>query len=359
MSDSRAKLKSAGVFIDARDIDISQATIDPSLARVWSDDATAEIAVSVDRVLFDSLLDVAARYLEPHGYSLNLENLLAIIDSMRLGTFAAVASKVMPDGRLHAKRLMPHLYMHLPRKNTVGPLLQRFYDEVGRYERELMRLQTIESKTKKSLEVAIKDESGKKVVAALQAENADLRGELASLSKKLAMAESALSAAPSAASDNQLPHGVRNCIVRSVRPAEGVVTLRSGDSQFSMPLAKIGGVPAVNARAAGYFESGVLRAAWVFDPLPQPFSLKMAEVMARDGSKIKIRFSNRLEVIAHIPADRDEIVVGSRVLARFADRSLLDLVVVHVPTGDITVDILFDIQTKRQIESILDEVSHD
>ena len=82
MSDQKLKLKSAGVFVDAADIDIASADIDVTLANVWTDDSRSEIAVSVDRVLFDKLVDVAARYLEPQGYSLNLENLLATIDSM-------------------------------------------------------------------------------------------------------------------------------------------------------------------------------------------------------------------------------------------------------------------------------------
>jgi hypothetical protein len=359
MSDPRSKQKLAGVFMDGRDIDVTHATMDTSLAKVWSDENTAEIAVSVDRVLFDSLLDVAARYLEPHGYSLNLENLLATIDGMRLGVFAVGSSKPSSDGRMQAKRLMPHLYMHLPRKNTVGPLLQRFYDEIGRYERELARLHELESKAKKSVEAAIKDDSGKKAVAALHVENAALREELARLGKKLAMAESALSAVPSAASDNQLPIGVRNCVVRSVRVSEGLVTLKSGDSQFSVTLAQIGGLPMVNARTAAYFEGGVLRSAWVFDPLPKPFGTKLAQVMAREGRKLKIRFADRSESLVHVAVDRGDVTLGARVLARFAEQQLVDLTVVEAATGVVLADIIYDAQTKRQIESLFEGVGHD
>ena len=76
MSDSQANQKQAGVYINANDIDVTDAGLDPSLSKVWTDESTGEIAVSVERILFDSLLDIAARYLEPNGFSLNLENLL-------------------------------------------------------------------------------------------------------------------------------------------------------------------------------------------------------------------------------------------------------------------------------------------
>ena len=355
MSDPRSKQKSAGIFTDARDIDVSHATLDASLAKVWSDETTSEIAVSIDRVLFDQFMDIAARYLEPHGYSLNLENLLAIIDSMKVGAFVVGSSKPAFDGRVQAKRLMPNVYMHLPRKNTVGPLLQRFYDEIGKYERELSQRQDLESASKKSMEAAVKDDTGKKAVNALQAENTALRDELSRLGKKLAMAEDALRAVPAISSDNQLPIGVRNCVVRSVRASDGAVTLKSGDSQFSVPLAQLGGLPVLNARATGYFEGGILRAAWVFDPLPQPFAMKLATVMAREGRKLKIKFADRRERLVHVAADRDDVAVGGRVLARFAGEYLVDLSVVHQETGDVLADIIYDEQTKKQIEALFEE----
>ena len=109
MSDSHSNRKQAGVYINASDIDVTDAALDPGLSKVWTDEATGEIVVSVERVLFDSLLDISARYLEPHGYSLNLENLLATIDSMRMGVFANTTSKPGSDGRSIAKKLIPVL----------------------------------------------------------------------------------------------------------------------------------------------------------------------------------------------------------------------------------------------------------
>jgi hypothetical protein len=353
MSEQRSKQKLAGLFIDAKDVDISHATLDASLAKVWVDDSAGEIAVSLERVLFDGMIDVAARYLEPHGFSLNLENILAMVDSMRIGVFATVATKPAIDGRSTAKKLMPNLFMHLPRKKMVGPLLQKFYDEIGRYEHELARLQEVETKSKKAMSAAIKDESGRKTIEILQAENTSLREELANMSRKLARADDALRMVPVGDGDNQLPVGLRSCVVRGVRPAEGVVMLKTGETQFSVPLKTLTGLPVINARALSFYESGVLQSTWVFDPKPEAFSTLLAEVVAVDGRRVKMRFTDRREQIVTLTVGESQLVVGGTVVAKFAKGHLVDLVSVGVNGKSLIADAIFDQQTKRQLETIL------
>ena len=352
MSDQRSNQKLAGLYIDAKDVDISHATIDSSLAKVWVDDSVGELAVSLERVLFDGMLDVAARYLEPHGFSLNLENLLAMVDSMRIGVFATVSSKQAIDGRSIAKKLMPNLFMHLPRKKTVGPLLQKFYDEIGRYETELARLQEVETKSKKAMSSAIKDESGRKTAEILVQENTVLREELAKLSRKLARAEDALRSVPSPDGDNQLPVGVRSCVVRGVRPSEGVVMLKTGDAQFSVPLKTLPGIPIINARALSFYEGGVLKSVWVFDPKTDAFSTLLAEVIAVDGRRAKLRFADRREQIVTMAVSEAILTVGTKVVAKFASGYLVDLISIGVDGKSVVADLIFDQQTKRQLESI-------
>jgi hypothetical protein len=359
MPDSREKQKLAGLFVDAKDVDVRNASIDPSLSKVWSDDATGELAVSLERVLFDGLLDISARFLEPHGFSLNLENLLAIVDSMRLGVFATTSSKPASDGRLIAKKLMPILFMHLPRKNKIGPLLQRFYDEIGRYETELARLQDVESKSKKAMESAIRDESGRKTAELLRLENEALREELSKMGKRLAMAEDALRAVPTSSADNQLPVGVRSGVVRAVRPSEGNVLIKSGDNQYSVPLKTLGGLPTINARALAFHEGGVLRSVWIFDPKPEPFTTILAEVVAVDGRRAKLRFADRREQIVTLSGKDHGVRVSVSVLATFARGQLIDLAA--VTDGDISnvADAVYDKQTKRQLESMFEGGSDD
>lgn len=350
MSDSHANQKHAGVYINANDIDVTDAALDPSLSKVWTDETTGEIAVSVERVLFDSLLDVAARYLEPNGFSLNLENLLATIDSMRLCVFASKASKRGPDGRDVAKKLIPGVFMHLPRVKTVGPLLTRFYDEIGRYERELARLQDVEAKARKLAEASVKDESGKATLDALRAENQGLREELTKMSQRLARAQEALKTIPTDTPDDALPSGVKPCVIRAVRLAEGVVLLKSGDQQFTCALKKLGGVPALNARGLSYYEGGVLKSVLVFDPAPKPFTFQLAEVMAVEGRKIKVRYSDRREGLLTLAADQEIPASGVKIIAKLADGFLVDVVPIAIASDSVISDRIFDEQTKRQLD---------
>jgi hypothetical protein len=352
MSADKSNKNLAGLYVDAKDVDISHATLDGSLAKVWVDDAVGELAVSLERVLFDGLLDVAARYLEPHGFSLNLENLLAMVDSMRIGVFASVSSKKAVDGRFVAKKIMPNIFMHLPRKKTVGPLLQKFYDEVGRYESELARLQEVEAKSKKVMNAAIKDESGRKTAEILLQENTNMRDELTNMSRKLARAEEQLRAAPGVQGDHQLPVGVRSCVVRGVRVSESVVMFKVGDAQFSVPLKSLSGVPAINARGLSFYESGVLKSVWVFDPKPEAFSTLLAEVVAVDGRRAKLRFRDRREQIVTMAVGESLVAVGTPVIARFAGGFLVDLSSVGLDGKSVAADLIYDQQTKKQLESI-------
>ena len=350
MNDPRAKQKQSGVYIDASEIDITNASLDSSLSKVWSDEVTGELSVSMERILFDSLLDIAARYLEPHGFALNLENLLSTVDSMRLSVFADISSKKASDGRAIAKKLMPGLYLHLPRKKSVGPLLQRFYDEVGRYESELARLQEIESKSKKIMNAAIRDDSGRQAVEILRIENAALRDELVHMSKRLSMAEAAMRAVPVPSGDNQMPNGVRSCIIRSIRLSEGTILVKSGDQQFTVALKTMGGLPQLNARALSFHEGGVLKSLWVFDPPLENFTLKFATVLAIDGRKAKLRFDDRYEVIASISEGQSIPALGARMLAKFAGGYLIDVMEIGSFADNLSADKVYDIQTKRQIE---------
>jgi hypothetical protein len=354
MSDQNSKLKAAGVFIDSKDIDVSRADFDLSLGKVWNDGARSEIAVSADRILFDQFIDIAARYLDPHGFSLNLENLLATIDSMRLGVFATTSSKPAADGRMIAKKVMPQVYMHLPRKGEVGPLLQRFYDEIGKYESELARLQEVESKTKKSIESAVKDESGKRAVQFLQNENDSLRSELEKLGKRLAAAEQQVQQATGQGDVEQLPMGVRSCVIRSVRTTEGTIVVKAGDSQFSVSLKLAKGVPVPNARALGFFESGVIRGLWVFDPAPTSFTTAVATVMAVDGKRVKLRFPNREEKIISMHANSQAIKVGHMIVAVFAGSFLVDLNLLDHEGKSEVVERIFDEQTTIQLATMFD-----
>ena len=350
--DRKANQKSAGLYTTAEEIDIAQATIGPDLSKVWFDEENGSIAVSVDRLLFDNLTEVASRYLEPNGYSLNLENVLAVIDSMRLGVFAAVSSKSQADGKVTAKKLMPALCMQLPKKNDVGKVLRNFYDEIGRYESELARLQNAELRARQTAESSIKDESARKIIENLRVENLSLRSDLERIQKKLVNLENAFRAnAP--ASDDEMPTGARNCVVRSVRVQEGVVLLKTPEAQFTFPLKSMEGTPLAGARAVAFYEGGIVRSVWVYDPLPKPFTSQIARVMSAEGRKIKIRFPSRRETVITLSSEQEAPTRDSQILCKFSGEYLVSLTAITLDNGGKIADLVFDEQTRNQLQDMV------
>lgn len=352
--DRNAKQKAAGLFTKADEIDISEASIGPELSKVWFDEETGKIAVSVDRLLFDDLTEVTSRYLEPNGYTLNLENMLAVIDSMRLGVFAMTGSKSKDSGQAVAKKLIPALCMQLPKKGDVGKVLRGFYEEVGRYEAELGRLQDAEMRARQSADASIKDDGAKKIIENLRVENLALRGELERFQKKLSSLEVALRNISPAVEGDEMPAGAKTCVVRSVRVQEGVVLLKGSDSQFTFPLKSLEGTPQIGSRAIAFFDGGSARAVHVYDPPPKPFEYHVAQVMSCDGHKIKIKFPTRKEVIISLAAGQPSPSRESQILCRFSEGHLISLTAIAQDLGPRIVDLIFEEQTRNQLKQVLD-----
>jgi hypothetical protein len=352
--DRKANQKSAGLFTTADEIDVSQASIEPDLSKVWFDEERGSIAVSIDRLLFDNLTEVAARYLEPNGFSLNLENVLAVIDSMRLGVFAAGTSKPHPNVKLAAKKLMPALCMQLPKKNDVGKVLRNFYDEIGRYESELARLQDSELKARQSVDMAIKDESARRVIENLRVENLTLRADVERIQKKLVNLENAFRETAPVMHDDEMPSNARNCVVRSVRVQEGVVLLKTPDAQFTFPLKNLEGTPVIGAKAVAFYEGGVARSVWIYDPLPKPFVSQVAKVMSTDGRKIKIKFPSRKESIIGLSSDQTLPARKSQILCEFSGEHLVALTSIATDSGGKIADLVFDEQTRNQLKDVVE-----
>lgn len=345
--------KDAGLFTSQDDIVVSDASLAPELTKVWTDEDQGQIAVSVDRLVFDSIPDIAARYLEPNGFSLNLENILAVIDSMRIAVFAGVSSRQVSNMNV-AKKILPAVYMQLPRKSDVGSILKKFYSEIGRYEAELGRLQDAELRARKVADSSIKDESVKKIVDSLQTENLSLRADLERLQRKLAAAESQVQASLQM-QDPTVINGLKEYVVRSVRIQEGAVLFKADDTQFSYPLKDVGGTPVVGAKAIGFHGGRNTPAVWVYNPPPTPFIERLATAVAVDGRKVKLRFDSRAERLVTVASDQAIPTRNAKILGRFSGEHLVTLSLVSADGSTRIADLVFEEQTKRQLDETIDQ----
>ena len=93
-----------------------------------------------------------------------------------------------------------------------------------------------------------------------------------------------------------------------------------------------------------------MQSVLVFDPMPAPFDLRVAEVMAVDGRKVKVRDSDRKEGLLNLSADQSIPMIGAKLVARLAQGFLVDIVSVGMVEDTMISDAIYDEQTKRQLD---------
>jgi hypothetical protein len=343
-------MASQDVYLTEDAIDLSKADWDPSLTRVIHDDPSGDIVATIDRLIFESPLTIAARYLEPQGYQLNFENILACVDSMKFGVTAKVSSRRSPDNRVQAKRIFPLLYMRKPSRTSKGPLLSKFYEEIKKYESELARLQQYEAQSRKAMNAAVKDESGRSAIQQLQRDNDNLKQEIERLTRKVNQLSNAIDAVPLQKADQILPLGLKVGEIRSVSVDEGLAFVKVEQGQFSVALARFNGVPRIGAKVFVRSEGLKVRDVYVYDPAPEPFEIATGEVLYVDQQAIKIRLRDRRELIMSIDLDATPCQIGSEVLVRLADDRIINWQRLdHKPAHSLKARV-YEKQTRHQLK---------
>ncbi|MCX6119559.1 MAG: hypothetical protein NT027_18635 [Proteobacteria bacterium] len=337
------RLLQEGIHIDDLSVDVSVATWDEGLSKVWVHESTGEICATMDRLLFESPLSIAVRFIEPQGFKVNLENLLACIDAMKICVVTKPTTSKTDQSKFVAKRIAPAIYTKLPERNAKGPLLSQFYEEIGKYESELARLQQYEVQSRRAAQAAIKDETGKLALMQLQRDNENLKNEIEGLHRKLTKMATAIEAVPLVAKEGLIPVGLKQCTVRHVNVSENIVHFKSDQGQFSFPLSKLAGLPIVNARALSNHEGGVVRGVWVFDPVPQPFEFSPSEVLSVDETKVKVRLEDRSERVVSLPLGH-KVRRNERLVLKLATGVIIEALPKFEYLKEDPVDIVFENQ---------------
>lgn len=346
--DSPSVLRKHGVHVSDETVDVSAASWDESLSQVIVDEAVGELCASVDRMLFESPAQIGVRFLEPHGFNLNLENLLACLDSMRVGVIAKTSGSKRADGKAVAKKIAPAMYMKLPNRSSKGPLLSRFYDEIGKYEAELTRLQQYEAQSRRAMQAAVKDDSGKSAIMQLQRDNELLREEVEKLSRRVGQLTTAMESVPIHSHQSTLPPGVKISTIRQIKEQDNLVYIKGESGQYSFPLHKLNGTPTVGARALAMHEGGVVRAVWVFDPQPRAFTWNVAEVLYSDGTRIKARTADRSEMVFDL-GQGQKVIRGEHILLQTSGDTVIAWHVMNQNDNAMIADKVYEEQTKLTI----------
>jgi hypothetical protein len=318
----QSKQDSIFLLTEAEDCDISRASYDIRLssAEFLADDNV--VGITVDRVAFHQIYDIAKTLLNTHGYVDNLENILAIIDQMSIGMRAKTHSKAPPQ----AKSLLPCITTKLPEKKRIGELLRRFYQEVEAYEAELAKLQG-----KPQQKNSTRDLNEKKFLFEmdrLKLENEELKQKMTTLSQEVNHLRSLrLQSDPSPASQDLLPPQIRTGKVREVDLFERSVAIKMGHKTVSTSLLHVHVIPTVDDPCLIYLDNGRVKSVYFYQSQGRSPRPEIAKVLFADGEVCKIR--NQRREVSRIEARNEEEVLLLKSIKR-GDRLLLFYIDTHL-----------------------------
>ena len=337
-------------------VDLSHASYNEHLSLSDMDEENQTFCVSIDRVMFKKLTEIAHRVLSAGGYLVNLENTLAILDSLTIGSRVKLNVKDLAVEKPQVKQHIPTLQMRLPAKNRVGDLLGLFYDEIKNYEEQIERLTLAQSKSAKNPE----DDPQQllKQHKKLLDENENLKAKLGELLKKNAQYEKLQKDVSRAfAEQNVLPPTLRLAEVKEVNLKERFIQLKSGRTSFSLPLALAAAIPMVHENCLVKIVDGDIKNAYFFEEKGTPLQPRLAEVVyARDGV-CKIRDHARQEYIQTATNDAERMVVrslkrGQKILAYFFDKELLSFSPLGGPLRDDVVQYIQEALVYHQLTTL-------
>lgn len=311
-------------FVADKDaLDLSRAALNPSLSFVGFDEELRCFTATIDKVLYKAPSEVAATVLHANGYVVNLENILACLDQWETGVRVRGHEE---GGRLEAKYFMPAIRFTMPTKSRIGDLLGRFYREIEMYEAQLV-LSRDKGEKKKNGEPTI--EELRDEVKKLRGENDALRASIKEMAARLQNAQHSQAAATRALeTQSLLPEGMRHAVVREIIAAERAVILRSNRKTFSVPMAMLERLPAMDDPCLIYQEDGIIKSVFFYTNNGQPFKTRLAEVLFVQNDKVKFRDADRNIWVVEALNDVERATIhrlqrGKRVLLHLIEDQLI------------------------------------
>lgn len=327
------------IAVEGNQYDLYEAEYDSRLSSAGRDDGQHVVYTTVDRIAYTPAPDVVEKFLDANGYSMNLENILASLDEVRIGYRVHLSNASLPPNSIPvAKSFIPALTLKLPAKNRVGPLLAKFYAEVGGYQNELVRLREQAGRAnggqRKELEQLRRERDD------LKTENQRLRLELNRAQSELKQLRKSNSDANKAlAEQNFLPSQVRLAQVHEVDLEGRYVALKAGRKVFSVPLVAIWVYPEKDDPCLVSIQDGEVSGVFFHEGEQSFPGMVLGEVLHVADGQCKVREENRRTRVirAQNPAERElinQMRRGHRVLLFLHNGELLRF----VPCGTFNAD---------------------
>lgn len=302
------------IFESADECETDQAAYDLSLSHMDLDESTSTFVSTWDKAMFESPVAMVEKVLGANGYVLNLENMLSALDQMKFAIRARVPGDDKGD-KPKVRSFLPAITFGMPSRTKIGPVLQRFYDEIKQWEA------TVASLKPAGKAADMSPEEMRREIARLRRENDQLAASVASLSERLARAGSG-AAEQRVVETGVLPENLRLARVQGLRFGERQIILRSGRTNYQLPLSCLPGLPAVGDACLVALDSSRARDLFFHEARLTPFTTEVATVLHTEKSAIKVRTAARRTLVIHgkSPAER-EMITG----AKRGDRLLLSM----------------------------------
>ena len=281
------------VIIEPDQCDLEHADFAPQLSAAGRDESRQLVYTTIDRVAYRPAPEIVDTVLDANGFALNLENILACLDEVRVGHRIRLAKKqpsadALPIVDVYA----PALTLRLPAKNRVGPLLAKFYAEVDAYQAELARLREEKGRAQGGQRKEV--EALKRERDQLKEQNEILQAKLDDMTREVAMVRKAHAEATKAlAAQNMLPSQVRLAQVHEVDLGQRYVALKSGRKVFSIPLVALMVYPKESDPCLVSIQDGEVVGVFFHERAQNQPGTRLAEVLHVAAGKVKIREENR------------------------------------------------------------------
>ncbi len=336
--------RSQNLFNDPSKVDMQKASVRLSQSIVYYDEPSQTFYATLDRLCFQSGIEIIQTVLEAQGFSQNFENMISCLETLHIGVYSESA-KIQPNQDISKIKQYNHvLSFKTPSKSRSGSLISEFYEEIQKYEFELQTLREQVDKGNKNP----KDKNELKAegtLSELSKENAYLHSEIKKLRKQVNELQREEIHSGSQAGDD-VPDGVRVASVSSISRKQRVVTMKSDRQSLNVPFQAFDVLPTHGDECLVWVDGHNTYHAITLVPNKAKIVDKyIADVLSREGEQIKIRLPHREELVLQF----DEKLLqgcqrGSQVIVFFRGDILYRL------------DTLTDAQSGEPLEIILSEM---
>ena len=241
---------------------------------------------SLDKIPYQTPVDVVKKVLEAQGFKLNLENILATLDQSQFSLRVELDQKGGVSKPV-ANKFSPTFQFKLPNKTSGGELLHQFYQEVSLQAEEASRINNRDPKAQKRLEDLEKE------LQSLRQANNHLESRVAELTTKLNNTKGSTDLLQS--SSEGLPDEVKLGEFVNLRLEDRMAIVRCGRSQVQVEISQLTTPPKIGSACLVAFTGSQVQSILALGATRHKYDIRIGKVQYKNSHTAKLVDSQRQE----------------------------------------------------------------